>query len=260
MKVVILAGGLGTRISEESELKPKPLIEIGNLPIIWHIMKIYSHYGFNDFVICLGYKGYLIKEYFSNYFLHKSDVTFDYTKEVLDVKFHHTKSEPWKVSLIDTGQDTMTGSRIKRIKNFLNNETFMMTYGDGVGDIDIDKLLHSHKEKGKLATMTTVLPPGRFGAAEIDAEGLVTDFLEKPTGDGNFINGGFFVLEPQIFDLIDNSEDVVWEDYPLKKLSSDLNLNSYHHGGFWQPMDTLREKKLLEDLWAKNNAPWKLWD
>lgn len=255
MKVVLLAGGLGTRISEESHLKPKPMIEIGGRPLLWHIMKIYSQYGLNDFVICCGYKSYVIKEYFANYFLHLSDVTLDLKNNKMEV--HHNESEPWKVTLVDTGEDTMTGGRIKRIKRYLNNEDFCLTYGDGLADVDIKKLLEFHKSHGGLATLTATQPPGRFGALSIENT-LIRSFTEKPMGDGNWINGGFFVLNPKVLDLIDG-DATVWEKEPLEKLASQQQLHAYHHKGFWQPMDTLRDKNQLEHLWSTNKAPWKTW-
>lgn len=256
IKVVILAGGYGTRLSEETIIKPKPMVEIGGRPILWHIMKIYSFYGFNDFIICLGYKGYMIKEYFSNYFLHMSDVTFDMNSNSVEIIEKH--AEPWRVTLIDTGQDTMTGGRIKRVQKYLPNETFMLTYGDGLADININELVSFHFNHGKLATVTAVRPPGRFGALHLDQDGTVCEFLEKPLGDGTWINGGFFVLEPGIFEYIAGDE-TIWEREPLAKLAADGQLMSYRHYGFWQPMDTLREKNLLEELWNKGRAPWKLW-
>ncbi len=255
MKVVILAGGLGTRISEETHLKPKPMVEIGGIPIIHHLMKIYSHYGLNEFIICLGYKGYLIKEYFINSYIHNSDLTVDLKTN--EINFHNVKSEPWKVSLINTGMNTMTGGRLLRIKDYLKNETFCMTYGDGLASIDIKSLINFHKNNGKLATLTAVQPPGRFGSLVI-RDNFVTNFTEKPQGEGGWINGGFFVLEPGVFDYIDN-DSTVWEKSPLNNLANDNNLAAYFHKGFWQPMDTLRDKKLLENLWSKENPPWKIW-
>lgn len=255
MKAVILAGGLGTRISEESHLKPKPMIEIGGRPILWHIMKIYSHYGINDFVICLGYRGYVIKEYFANYFLHMSDVTFDMAQNRMEV--HQNSAEPWRVTLIDTGPDTMTGGRLKRVCDHIGDETFCFTYGDGVADIDIAAQLAFHRAHGKLATVTAIQPPGRYGALDIDA-GRVLSFQEKPAGDGAWINGGFFVLEPRVIDCIDDDQ-TSWEATPLVQLAAQGELMSYQHRGFWQPMDTLRDKNQLEDLWAGGRAPWKVW-
>jgi glucose-1-phosphate cytidylyltransferase len=255
MKVVILAGGLGTRISEESHLKPKPMIEIGGKPILWHVMKIYSHYGINEFIVCLGYKGYAIKEYFSNYFLHTSDVTFDMRDNRMEI--HEKFAEPWKVTLVDTGEATMTGGRLKRVAPYLRNETFCFTYGDGVSDIDIDALIKVHRKAGRQATVTAIQPPGRYGALRID-DGRVAQFQEKPAGDGAWINGGFFVLEPSVIDYIDG-DDTVWEQAPLQTLAAKGQLTSYQHDGFWHAMDTLRDKNQLEDMWAKGRAPWKSW-
>lgn len=257
MKVVILAGGLGTRISEESHLKPKPMIEIGENPILWHIMKIYSHYGFNDFTICLGYKGYVIKEYFANYFLHNSDVTFDLGQN--SMKIHDSAAEPWKVTLVDTGLTTPTGGRLKRIRQYLGNETFLMTYGDGVANVNINKLLEFHRGHGRHATITAVQPPGRFGALAFEGHGdVVSNFQEKPQGDGSWINGGFFVLEPQVLDYI-ASDDILWEKEPLSELSRDGQLMAFRHAGFWKPMDTLRDKVDLEEQWRTGDAKWKVW-
>ena len=255
MKAVILAGGLGTRISEESILKPKPMIEIGNKPILWHILKIYSHYNINDFIICCGYKGYIIKEYFANYFLHTSDVTFDMKDNSMEI--HNKYTEPWKITLVDTGENTMTGGRLKRVSEFLNNETFCFTYGDGVADINITELIEFHRKNGREATLTAVKPPGRFGSIEFE-RGKVLSFKEKPQGDGNMINGGFFVLEPSVIDLIDG-DDCTWEDMPLKTLAEKNQLSAFFHEGFWQPMDMLKDKKFLEGLWKKPNPPWKCW-
>ena len=255
MKAIILAGGLGTRISEESHLRPKPMIEIGGKPILWHIMKMYSQHGVNDFIICLGYKGYVIKEYFSNYFLHMSDVTFCMRENNMEI--HQKFAEPWKITLVDTGENTMTGGRLKRVASYINNETFCFTYGDGVSDIDITKLLDYHKSTGRQATVTAIQPPGRYGALDI-AEGAVKNFQEKPAGDGAWINGGFFVLEPSVLDYIDGDESV-WEQFPLNKLASNGQLSAYQHNGFWQAMDTLREKTYLEELWSAGKAPWKSW-
>lgn len=255
MKVVILAGGFGTRISEESHLKPKPMIEIGGRPILWHIMKIYSYYGFNDFVVCLGYRGYVIKEYFANYFLHMSDVTYDMVNNCMEV--HEKHAEPWRVTLIDTGHETQTGGRLKRVKEFIGNEPFFFTYGDGVADIDIAKQLQFHRANGKLATVTAIQPPGRYGALQVDGM-KVTGFQEKPDGDGAWINGGFFVLEPAVIDLIEG-DLTSWESTPLPILAKRNELMSYQHNGFWQAMDTLRDKHHLEDLWSKGKAPWKVW-
>jgi glucose-1-phosphate cytidylyltransferase len=257
MKVVLLAGGLGTRLSEETITKPKPMVEIGGKPILWHIMKTYSHFGINDFIICCGYKGYVIKEYFQNYFLHQSDVTFNMKDNVMEV--HHKRAEPWTVTLVDTGDESMTGGRLGRVADYIKDEdAFCFTYGDGVADIDIKKLLEFHKSHGKQATLTATYPPGRFGALEIN-NNKVDRFQEKPRGDGALINGGFFVLSPKVIDRID-SDATVWEQEPLKGLAADGELMAYKHEGFWQPMDTLRDKNMLEDLWDANEAPWKLWD
>ncbi|OIQ90382.1 glucose-1-phosphate cytidylyltransferase [mine drainage metagenome] len=254
-KAVILAGGLGTRISEETHLKPKPMVEIGGHPILWHVMKIYSSQGINDFIICAGYKGYVIKEYFANYFLHMSDVTFDMNRN--QVEIHHRRSEPWRVTVVDTGDDTMTGGRLKKVKDYIGSETFCFTYGDGVGDVNIKETLAFHRAQGNQATLTGVLPPGKFGALDIEGD-KVLKFQEKPDGDGAFINGGFFVLEPSVIDLIDG-DDCIWERKPLEKLAAAGQLGIYRHNGFWQPMDTLRDKMHLENLWASGKAPWKTW-
>tara|TARA_B100001093_G_C26562639_1_gene899379 strand:- start:107 stop:880 length:774 start_codon:yes stop_codon:yes gene_type:complete len=257
MKAVILAGGLGTRISEETNLKPKPMIEIGGKPILWHIMKTYSSYGINDFIICCGYKGYQVKEYFANYFLHMADVTFDMQNNT--TKVHKESAEPWKVTVIDTGEQTMTGGRLKRIQDYVeDDESFCMTYGDGLSDIDIAKLISFHKEHKKLATLSAVYSPARFGALDIDATNSINSFLEKPVGDGSMINGGFFVLSPKVLDLIKDDNEV-WERKPLESLAKSGNLMAHKHKGFWQPMDTLRDKNYLEELWEKNEAPWKIW-
>lgn len=256
MKAVILAGGLGTRISEETHLKPKPMIEIGGKPILWHIMKSYSAHGVNDFVICCGYKGYIIKEYFANYFLHMSDVTFDMVHNRMEV--HEQKAEPWRVTLVDTGEDTMTGGRLKRVKEYLKDEeAFCFTYGDGVADVDIAASIAFHQAHGKLATVTAVLPPGRFGALAREGD-AVRGFIEKPRGDGGWINGGFFVLSPKVIDYI-AADSTSWELEPMARLAAENQLHAFEHNGFWQPMDTLREKNLLEDLWASGEAPWKQW-
>ena len=256
MKAVILAGGLGTRISEETHLKPKPMIEIGGKPILWHIMKMYSAHGINDFVICCGFKGYVIKEYFANYFLHMSDVTFDMANNKMEV--HQQKAEPWRVTLVDTGENTLTGSRLKRVAEYIKDEdAFCFTYGDGVSDLDITALVECHRAHGKLATVTAVLPPGRYGALERSGD-QVTGFIEKPRGDGGVINGGFFVLSPKCLDLIEGNS-CSWEGKPLSDLSAMGEMMAFEHRGFWQPMDTLREKNLLEDLWASDKAPWKVW-
>ena len=254
MKLVLLAGGLGTRISEETGARPKPMIEIGGKPMLWHIMKIYAAHGIHDFIVCCGYKGYIIKEYFANYFLHSSDVTIDLSKNSIEV--HHKKAEPWRVTLVDTGDATQTGGRIKRVAEYLDGD-FCLTYGDGVGSVDITKLIDFHHSHGKLATMTAVQPPGRFGA--INFEGTKVDaFIEKPMGDGGWINGGFFVLNPKVLALIDE-DSTIWEAGPLENLAKSGELQAYFHKGFWQPMDTLRDKTHLEDLWQSCQAPWKLW-
>jgi glucose-1-phosphate cytidylyltransferase len=256
MKAVILAGGLGTRISEETHLKPKPMIEIGGKPILWHLMKIYSSHGINDFIVCCGYKGYVIKEYFANYFLHMSDVTFDMTNNKM--KVHQQNAEPWTVTLVDTGDDTQTGGRLKRVASYLKNEkAFCFTYGDGLSNVDLTKLIQFHEKHGKLATITAVQPPGRYGALKREDD-LVTGFFEKPKGDGGWINGGFFVLSPKCIDYID-SDEMPWELDPLNNIASQGDLMAYEHEGFWQPMDTLREKNLLEELWDSGKAPWKAW-
>jgi len=257
MKVVILAGGLGTRLSEETQIRPKPMAEIGEHPILWHIMKLYSHYGFDDFVICLGYKGYVIKEYFANYFLHSSDVTFDLRDQTTEV--HQNSVEPWRVTLVDTGAETQTGGRLKRVAPYLGGERFMMTYGDGVADVDLGALLAFHEEQGKLATVTAVQPPGRFGALLLDDDGTcVRDFVEKPEGDGGWMNGGFFVLEQEVLEYV-SWDHVVFEREPLERLADDGQLAAFRHDGFWQPMDTLRDKRTLEELWDSGQAPWKTW-
>ena len=256
MKAVILAGGLGTRLSEETSLRPKPMVEIGGRPILWHIMKIYSAYGINDFIICCGYKGYIIKEYFSNYFMHMSDVTFDLRTN--DMIVHRERSEPWKVTLIDTGETTMTGGRLLRIKQHIGeNENFCFTYGDGVGDIDIGSTINFHCNHGKLATMTSTYPPGRFGAVTV-GDGKVLEFKEKPQGDGSLVNAGFFILNSKVFDYLEDDQ-TVWEQSPLKTLAKECQLMAYQHDGFWQPMDTLRDKQALEELWSSAKAPWKVW-
>ena len=257
MKSVILAGGLGTRLSEETYLKPKPMVEIGGKPILWHILKIYSYYGVNDFIICCGYKGYVIKEYFANYFLHQSDVTFDMVNNEMQV--HKKGAEPWKVTLVDTGEHTMTGGRLKRVAEYLKDEeAFCFTYGDGVGNINIKALVEFHKNHGKLATLTATYPPGRFGAINLQGD-LITSFQEKPKGDGAMINGGFFVLSPEVIDRIE-SDSTVWEQEPLNQLAEDDQLMAYRHEDFWKPMDTLRDKNRLEDLWETGKAPWKVWE
>jgi glucose-1-phosphate cytidylyltransferase len=255
VKVVILAGGTGTRLSEETSLRPKPMVEIGDRPILWHIMKIYSSHGLNDFVICLGYRGYMVKEYFANYFLHTADVTIDIAENRIDV--HESAAEPWKVTLIDTGAETMTGGRLRRVLAYVGDEDFCFTYGDGLSDVDIGKLIAFHQAQGAIATVTAVRPLGRFGSMRVDGE-RVTGFQEKPAGDGAWINGGFFVLSPAIADYLDGDE-TVWEREPLRRLAEEGRLASYRHTGFWQPMDTLREKLQLQELWESGQAPWKIW-
>jgi len=255
MKAVILAGGLGTRLAEETAVKPKPMVEIGGYPVLWHIMKIYSAHGINEFVICCGYKGYIIKEYFANYFLHMSDVTIDMQNNHMEV--HHKKVEPWKITLVDTGEATQTGGRLARIRDYVADEDFCMTYGDGVGDIDISAAIELHQSHGELATMTAVQPPGRFGALSIEGT-KINKFIEKPQGDGGWINGGFFVLNPKALDLIEEDE-TIWESGPLESLAKNGQLHAFFHHGFWQPMDTLRDKTNLESLWLENKAPWKVW-
>lgn len=257
MKVVILAGGLGTRLSEETDLKPKPMVEVGGKPILWHIMKIYSHYGFNDFIICLGYKGYIIKEYFANYFLHQSDVTIDIRDNKMEI--HDSKAEAWKVTLVNTGLETMTGGRVKRIKPYVGSETFMLTYGDGVADINIQDLINFHKTHGKIATITASQLGGRFGALNLLEGNLVDVFKEKPKGDMSWVNAGFFVLEPKVFDYI-KGDDTFFEKEPLENLARDRQLVAYKHSGFWQPMDTIRDKSHLETLWQSGKAKWKVWE
>lgn len=257
MKAVILAGGLGTRLSEETSLRPKPMVEVGGKPILWHIMKMYSHYGINDFIICCGYKGYVIKEYFANYFLHMSDVTFDMQHNEMHV--HEKRAEPWKVTLIDTGDESMTGGRLGRVADYVkNDEAFCFTYGDGVSDVDIGKLIEFHRQHGKEATLTATYPPGRFGALDIQNK-QIKRFMEKPKGDGGMINGGFFVLSPSVLSLI-KDDKTTWEQEPLMSLAERGELMAFEHAGFWQPMDTLRDKHLLEELWAAEKAPWKKWD
>lgn len=256
MKVVLLAGGLGTRLSEETVIKPKPMVEIGGMPILWHIMKIYSSYGFNDFVICLGYKGYIIKEYFANYFLHQSDVTIDLVNN--DLKIHDSQAEPWKITLVDTGNETMTGGRIKRIQKHIGNETFMLTYGDGLADVNIDELYRFHQKNNKYCTVTAVQPSGRFGALNIVDHQSVHSFMEKPKGDGSWINGGYFVCEPEVFDYIEGDQ-TLWERDPMEKIAEEGQMVAYEHTGFWKPMDTLREKHELEEDWTSGTAKWKVW-
>lgn len=255
MKVILLAGGFGTRLSEETDIRPKPMINIGGKPILWHIMKIYSHYGFNEFIILLGYKGYYVKEYFANYYLHQSDVTFDMSNG--NMKVHNNSSEPWKVTLLETGVDSMTGGRIKRAKAFIGNETFLLTYGDGVSNVNIKELVAFHKKNKTKATITAIQPAGRFGALDINSH-LINKFVEKPSGDGNWINGGFMVCEPSVLDLIDN-DSTIFEQYPLQSLAKNGELGAFKHNGFWQCMDTLRDKIALNDLWNNNKAPWKIW-
>ena len=255
MKAIILAGGLGTRLSEETHLKPKPMVEIGGKPILWHIMKIYGLHGINEFIICCGYKGYLIKEYFSNYFLHMSDVTIDMEENTMEI--HRKKVEPWKITLVDTGENTMTGGRLKRVREYLNEENFCFTYGDGVSDVDISELLKQHEKSNKLATVTVVQPPGRYGTVEI-IDNEVKGFIEKPKGDGGWINGGFFVLNPSVIDYIED-DSTPWESSPMEKLASNGELNAFFHNGFWRPMDTLRDKNQLEELITQNKAPWIKW-
>jgi len=257
MKVAILAGGFGTRLNEETEIKPKPMVEVGEKPILWHIMKIYSHYGYNDFVICLGYKGYIIKEYFVNYFLHQSDLTVDVSNNKMEV--HSSFAEPWKVTLVDTGLNTQTGGRIKRIQKYIGNETFMLTYGDGVGNININELVEFHKKNGKYATLTSVQPEGRYGSLDID-DNAVKSFQEKTKGDGAWVNGGFFVLEPKIFDYIKDGDSTIWERAPLENLAIDGQLTAYKHYDFWKCMDTLRDKNQLNELYTTGKAKWKVWD
>jgi glucose-1-phosphate cytidylyltransferase len=256
MKAVILSGGLGTRISEETATRPKPMVEIGGRPLLWHLLKIYSSHGVNEFIICCGYKGYVIKEYFANYFLHMSDVSIDMTTN--EMKVHQQKAEPWKITLLDTGDDTQTGGRLRRVREFLNEEeNFCFTYGDGLSDVDITGSIHFHKSHGAAATMTAVQPPGRFGA--IMTQGTVVErFLEKPSGDGGWINGGFFILKPSVLDYIDG-DGISWESKPLESLAKSSQLHAWFHRGFWQPMDTLRDKQLLEALWSSGKAPWKIW-
>lgn len=257
MKVVLLAGGFGTRLSEETSLKPKPMVEIGGKPILWHIMKIYSYYGFNDFVICLGYKGYLIKEYFANYFLHQSDVTIDMEKN--ELVYHKSEAEPWKITLVETGSEAMTGGRIKRVAEYINGQPFMLTYGDGVGNVDLQKLKSYHENHGKLLTVTSVQPSGRFGSLDISTDLTVSSFLEKPKGDGGWINGGFFMCEPDVIKFIDG-DATIWERTPMERIAKSGEMKAFKHEGFWKPMDTLRDKNELEDLWQHNKAPWKLWE
>ncbi|MEA5451380.1 glucose-1-phosphate cytidylyltransferase [Leptolyngbya sp. CCNP1308] len=257
MKAVILAGGLGTRLSEETSVKPKPMVEVGGYPILWHIMKIYSAHGINDFVVCCGYKGYVIKEYFANYFLHMSDVTFDLRYNQMNV--HTGNAEPWKVTLVDTGENTMTGGRLKRVREYVGNEPFCFTYGDGVADVNITELIEFHKQQKTLATLTAVQPPGRFGAIALhEGQTIIESFAEKADGDGAYINAGYFVLDPQVIDFIAD-DTVMWEHEPMRKLASMGQLSAFRHDGFWQPMDSLRDKNMLVDLWQAGKAPWKVW-
>jgi glucose-1-phosphate cytidylyltransferase len=255
MKAIILAGGLGTRLSEETTSKPKPMVEIGSRPVLWHIMKLYSYHGVNDFIVCLGYKGFMIKEYFANYFLHMSDVTFDMANNKMEI--HEANAEPWRVTLVDTGENVMTGGRMKRVASYIGEDNFCFTYGDGVADVNIKKLIKFHKTQGTLATVTSVQPPGRFGELDI-THGKITAFKEKPQGDGASISGGFFILSPRVLDYIKN-DNTVWEKEPLEKLANEGQLSAYQHNGFWQPMDTLRDKVMLDELWASGKAPWKVW-
>lgn len=257
MKAVILAGGLGTRLSEETHLKPKPMVEVGGKPILWHILKLYSHYGINEFIVCAGYRGYVIKEYFANYFLHTSDVTFDVAANSMEII--EKRSEAWKISVVDTGDETMTGGRLRRVGHLLSDdEPFCFTYGDGVADIDIKASIEYHRSHGKLATLAAVQPPGRYGALDVDEEGGIRKFQEKPKGDQAWINGGFFVLQPEVLELLE-ADDTIWEKEPLETLASQEQLKAFYHYGFWRPMDTLRDKNYLEELWESNSAPWKLW-
>jgi len=256
MKVVILAGGLGTRLSEETEVKPKPMVEIGGMPILWHIMKTYSKHGFNDFIICLGYKGYVVKEFFSNYFLHKTDVTINLKNNSIDT--HETEAEPWKITLVDTGKDSMTGGRIKRIQKYVKDETFMLTYGDGVSNVNIKKLVSLHKNNNSICTLTSVMPPARFGALEIGEDQKIKSFLEKPEGDGLWINGGYMICEKEVFNYI-TDDKTSWEQHALPELAKQGKLSSYKHTGFWRPMDTLNDKYTLNKLWNSNEAEWKIW-
>ncbi|MCU1347666.1 MAG: glucose-1-phosphate cytidylyltransferase [Acidobacteria bacterium] len=255
MKVVILAGGLGTRLSEETTVRPKPMVEVGGKPVLWHIMKTYSHHGVNEFIVCLGYRGYVIKEYFANYFLHMSDVTFDLRRN--EMKVLHNTSEPWTVTLVDTGDATMTGGRLARVREHVGDETFCFTYGDGLSDVNVADVIAFHRQQGTHATMTAVQPPGRFGVVDIEQD-KIRKFTEKPVGDGGWVNGGYFVLEPKIFDYLDG-DDTTWEREPLERLAAEAQLSAYRHSGFWQPMDNLRDKIQLDNLWQSGNAPWKVW-
>jgi len=260
MKVVILAGGRGTRLEEETTVIPKPLVRIGEYPMLWHIMKIYSTFGCQDFIICLGYKGYLIKEYFANYFLHQSDVTFDFTSGERKIEFTDKNVEPWRVTLVDTGSETQTGGRLKRIQKYVDGETFLMTYGDAVSDVNIKQLIEMHQAHNKLATVTAVQPPGRFGKIQLGADSSVKKFKEKPASDGGLINGGFFVLGPKVFDYLTDGDETIWEGDPMKNLVKDEQVDAYKHRGFWKCMDTLRDKNELVQLWESGSAPWKVWD
>jgi glucose-1-phosphate cytidylyltransferase len=256
MKAVLLAGGLGTRLSEETSSRPKPMVEVGGRPILWHIMKLYSHYGIHDFIVCCGYKGYVIKEYFANYFLHMSDITFDISANTMEV--HHNNAEPWRVTLVDTGEHTLTGGRLKRVESYIrNDEAFCFTYGDGLSDVNIGASIEFHRSHGRHATVTAVLPPGRYGAIECEGDSI-TRFVEKPRGDGGLINGGFFVLSPDVLDYVEDDQ-TSWEGAPLARLAAAGEIMAFKHSGFWQPMDTLRDKNLLEELWSKGEAPWKCW-
>ncbi|MEN5178469.1 glucose-1-phosphate cytidylyltransferase [Comamonas odontotermitis] len=257
MKVMILAGGLGTRLAEETSVRPKPMVEIGGMPMLWHIMKIYESHGFNDFIILLGYKGYVIKEYFSNYYLHTSDVTIDLAENRTIV--HNNRSEKWRITLIDTGELAMTGARVRKAKAYTEGKPFMLTYGDGVADVNIRALAEAHRQSGKAITMTSVQPEGRFGALDINESNEIVRFAEKPKGDGNWINGGFFVCEQSVFDYLPEGDDLVFEQDPLRRLAEDGQMNAFRHTGFWKPMDALRDKQQLESLWTKNQAPWKVW-
>jgi glucose-1-phosphate cytidylyltransferase len=256
MKVVILAGGMGTRLSEETELKPKPMVEIGGKPMLWHIMKCYSHFGFNDFIICCGYKGSYIRDYFSHYYMHQSDITIDLEKNTSE--YHHSQAEPWRVTLVDTGLQTMTGGRIKRVQKYIGANRFMLTYGDGVSDVDISALVAFHAASGRLATLTAVQPSGKFGVLGLEGDTIMS-FQEKPKGDGAWINGGFFVLEPGVFDYINEGDRTIWEQAPSENLARDRKLGAYRHTGFWQSMDTIRDRNVLESLWNSGKAPWKMW-
>ena len=257
MKVVILAGGLGTRLSEETDTKPKPMVEIGGMPILWHIMKMYAYHGFTEFILCAGYKAYCVKDFFYHYFMHASDMTIDMRCNKVD--YHMTAAEPWKVTIVDTGLMTMTGGRLSRIREYVGEEPFMLTYGDGLADVDIGALLEEHRRSKRLATLTAVLPTGKFGALNVASDGGITSFLEKPRGDGSWISGGFFVLEPGVFDYIPAGDAVVWERDPLERLAEDGQLHAYRHAGFWKPMDTMRDRIELERIWEQGNAPWKVW-